>query len=114
MFVIWGYDPATKVCHGYGPYADQASVDAAAAKAKAIWPIWTVTVAAVTPLSAKYPQAAPATWMLWAQALSFGGAGLPSAYLSSDPAALDALGSAKQASGAAFNYQVLALEGTLG
>lgn len=112
MFVIWGYDPAAKVCHGYGPYADQATADADAAKAQQIWPTWTVVVQAVEPLSAKYPQASPAPWLLWATPFEFAGAApVYHAYLSDDPAALDALGTRMGTD--AFSYEVIELEATV-
>lgn len=111
MFVIWGYDPATKACHGYGPYADQATADDDAAKARQIWPTWNVVVQPVEALSAKYPQADPAPWLLWTIPFQFVGATpVYHAYLSSDPAALDAYGGAM---GVSMTYEIIQRQATV-
>ncbi|MHB1950230.1 MAG: hypothetical protein ACYCQK_01995 [Acidiferrobacteraceae bacterium] len=119
MFVIWGYNPADKTCHAYGPYVDQTAADADAAKAKAIWPTWDILVQPVLALSPRYPQVADPTWLLWVTPFIYSGGGSTpasdpySAYLSDDPAALDALGSAMEATPAANSYQVIKLEATV-
>lgn len=111
MFVIWGYNPADKTCHAYGPFGPDA-IESAEAQAKTLWPTWTIVAQAVT-VNPKYPQVADPTWLLFGWPFSYSGPAEYFAYISDDPATLDALGSAMQASAAANTYYVLQLQATV-